>query len=658
MLERWQKEWQILLRVFVFFLLLLSLFRVVFLVFYYSEWNESGFGEALVAFWYGTRLSLKSAGHPVVFILLFCSVPIVFFENFKGKEKWRNFVIAFWIGIFTFLGFARYPYYQNFNSGFNGSIFLGVHEDPLVLLWTVNEKYPIWALIIGMIVVGWLFFRLWKKMVQGYYFSLPIFTSRIKMILYQFGIILFLVVAGITAGNGGSPFEAWAFRLKNSAIATNDVLNEAIVDDLQGLYRAWDENKRLTATSRRNIDPAQMKQYLEKLADSPTKTESMFLKDYTVRHAKGSQIEAPKKIFIIIAESYAQWPMQPEYAKYGISSGVGQIVNKPNSVWLQSILTNGPSTISAITATLTGLAETGQVATYQPETHRQAYETALAPQMKKMGYKSYFWYGGPSGWFGIKKYALSQGFEEFNGAGELGLRASENRWGAADKEFLTRAAQGIAQINEPSVHVMLTISNHSPYTIDLAKEGFPKEEVRKLLPKEKQSDEEFLIELGHQWYADREIKRFIDQMEKEEPNSLFIIVGDHGSRAMYLENSPSLYHHNSVPLIFYGKGISKNQFPSQVAGGQIQIIPTLIELIAPKGFAYYSLMPSLTEGRYYGLNSSHWMNTSVIANRSGEKSQVYGENSTPANQVNRDQEWEEAIFAYSWWRAVKGEQLK
>ncbi len=69
-------------------------------------------------------------------------------------------------------------------------------------------------------------------------------------------------------------------------------------------------------------------------------------------------------------------------------------------------------------------------------------------------------------------------------------------------------------------------------------------------------------------------------------------------------------------------------------------------------------MPSLTEGRYYGLNSSHWMNTSVIANRSGEKSQVYGENSTPANQVNRDQEWEEAIFAYSWWRAVKGEQLK
>ena len=657
MLERWQKEWQILLRVFVFFLLLLSLFRVVFLVFYYPEWGESGLKEGLIAFWYGTRLSLKSAGHPVVFMLLFCSLPIVFFEDFKGKEKWRNFVVAFWIGIFTFLGFARYPYYQNFNSGFNGSLFWGLHEDPLVLLWTVNEKYPIWAMVIGMIGAGWLFFLLWKKMFRGYYFSLPTFTNKIQRALYQFGIILFLVVAGITAGNGGSPFEAWAFRLKNSAIATNDVLNEAIVDDLQGLYRAWDENKRLTATARRNIDPAQMRQYLQKLSDSPT-TDSIFLKDFTVRYAKGTQMETPKKIFIIIAESYAQWPMQAKYVKYGISPGVSEIVRKPNSVWLQSILTNGPSTISAITASLTGLVETGQVTTYQPETHRQAYETALAPQMKKMGYKSYFWYGGPSGWFGIKKYALSQGFEEFNGAGELGLRASENRWGAADKEFLEKATQEISKIAEPSVHVMLTISNHSPYTIDLAKEGFPKEEVRNLLPKEKQNDEEFLIELGHQWYADREMKRFIDQMEKEEPNSLFIIVGDHGSRAMYLENSPSLYHHNSVPLIFYGKGISKSQFPSQVAGGQIQIIPTLIELIAPKGFVYYSLMPSLTEGRHYGVNSSHWMSTIEIASRSGEKSQVYGKNSNQAAPFVRDQEWEEAIFAYSWWRVVKGERLK
>ena len=43
----------------------------------------------------------------------------------------------------------------------------------------------------------------------------------------------------------------------------------------------------------------------------------------------------------------------------------------------------------------------------------------------------------------------------------------------------------------------------------------------------------------------------------------------------------------------YGAGIHKKILPPDVVGGHMSIVPTIIELIAPRGFIYYSIVPSL-----------------------------------------------------------------
>ena len=652
MLERWHKEWQFLIRSFLFFLGIITISRIAFLVIFYSEWNTEGTMEGLLALWYGTRLSLKSAGHPVVFLLLCCSLPAVFIKAFNGLEKWRNFWVGAWILLFVVLIFARYPYYHNFGRGFDMSIFFGIHEDPWVLLWTVNQDYPLIMLVFGIFLATFVLFLLWQKIYRLPYWQLPNLKGRIQTIGYQLLVIGCLIFLGITAGNGGSPLEAWAFRLKNSAVLGNDTLNEAIIDEVQGLYRARDEHRRLMASGGKEISQNQMKSLLQRLSPEAAVRGSTELQDYIVRSAKGGKIERPKKIFIIIAESYAQWTMLPEYQDYGVSNELLAITKKPESAWIKSVLANGDSTMYAILAVVTGLTEMGQVMTYQPESHRAPYETGLAPQMERLGYESYFWYGGPSSWMGLRRLALSQGFKEFSGSGELGLGASENRWGASDKDFLQIAAREIENIDTPSVHVVLTVSNHSPYTIDLEAEGFPGEKVQAAMSKDMLSDKNFLIELGHQWYADREMGRFINRMREKEPDSLFIVFGDHGSRNMYPSRKITMYQKRVVPVVFYGKGVSPELFKAGISGNQTQLIPTLIELIAPQGFIYYGVQPSLTEGEKYGINSGFWLTDQGVGSR--WENQQEGYHGQAIEPIQRDLEWEEAVLGYSWWRATKG----
>ena len=83
--------------------------------------------------------------------------------------------------------------------------------------------------------------------------------------------------------------------------------------------------------------------------------------------------------------------------------------------------------------------------------------------------------------------------------------------------FLIKLKQEVAQNDEPTVYVILSVSNHAPYSVDLAKAGFPKEEVRAKLPVDVQNNEDLLNKLGHYWYTDKVIGNFVEGIEIAYP---------------------------------------------------------------------------------------------------------------------------------------------
>ena len=71
---------------------------------------------------------------------------------------------------------------------------------------------------------------------------------------------------------------------------------------------------------------------------------------------------------------------------------------------------------------------------------------------------------------------------------------------------------------------------------------------------------------------------------------VFTFTGDHFGRK-FINHKPNLYEKSSVPFIMYGKNIPKEI--SEVPGSHIDIMPTLIEMVAPKDFKYFTSLRDL-----------------------------------------------------------------
>ncbi|MBF0445992.1 MAG: hypothetical protein HQL68_10425, partial [Magnetococcales bacterium] len=107
--------------------------------------------------------------------------------------------------------------------------------------------------------------------------------------------------------------------------------------------------------------------------------------------------------------------------------------------------------------------------------------------------------------------------------------------------------------------------------------------------KQSKSEADILYEMGHFWYADKVVSNFIRSTEKRLPKPLFAITGDHFGRKHMSVKRP-LYDSASVPLILYGKEVLTDiKKPKSEGGSQMDIVPTLLELTAPKGFVYHRM---------------------------------------------------------------------
>jgi hypothetical protein len=62
-------------------------------------------------------------------------------------------------------------------------------------------------------------------------------------------------------------------------------------------------------------------------------------------------------VFLIISESYANWPLLPEYSNLNIANGMRNIIRQDNAAYVPAFLPNGMSTISGVMGVITGLTD-------------------------------------------------------------------------------------------------------------------------------------------------------------------------------------------------------------------------------------------------------------------------------------------------------------
>lgn len=631
------------IKTFVFFWLLLCIYRIIFIGGMHEYIAvDSDFSLIFTAIYSGAKLSLQTAG-----ILTLCMLISLVAEGFSKRLRWFRQVCSFCVLFITTLLFiARFPFYQQFHSGFNQMIFTAMHEDVYALFISLIEEFhlPLKLCIVVLLVcvLNYIFNKFIDK--KWGFFKWSKLKSKYRLIILLIGVYL---LATLSLYGGGWSWKS-GVNWENAGITNDTFLNESILDDYQSIYRAYANQMRMEACNGLSFSAQNVRDLAKSLTNKDGGND---LSIYLAKEATGAKIEKPKHIFVIVSESYANWPLLDKYSNLHIADNMKKIIAEDDTIYTSHMLPSGSSTVGALMTMVTGMANSNLYLTTMPEALANPYITATAPQMKNLGYETSFWYAGPATWENIQEFTLAQGFDNFYSRGNIDPNATGSVWGA-DDEYLYDAIFKQIDDNKMTFSVILNTSNHSPFNIDLEKVGFDASKVVEGLPDKEKNNQELIKELGHFWYADKMASDFINKVKAKYPDSLFIFVGDHADR-YNIDKVPTMYERYSVPLIITGKGIQKDLLPEDMAGSQIDIMPTVIDLIAPEGFTYYSVGKSLSENKL-GQSYAFWITADAIGNTDDlvEKPQYFNREALPDRTVLEN--YINGVRAISWWLGKYG----
>jgi phosphoglycerol transferase MdoB-like AlkP superfamily enzyme len=371
--------------------------------------------------------------------------------------------------------------------------------------------------------------------------------------------------------------------------------------------------------------------------------------------AAGAKGVKPRHVFLVVMESYDAWSMQPEFESLHLTDEM-QALGRAG-VWVKAFVSAGSGTMPSLSTLITGLPEIGLHVNYRPLV-RQGVPTAIAPIFKRLGYRTRFFYGGYPSWQRLGDFCREQGFDEVHGGGEMARELTGNEWGVNDRDLFNFILKSTG--DEPTFDMVMSTSDHPPFSVDLKKEGCPLTAMPAELAHYGASANDVRI-MGHLWYADRCLGEFVRAAETNFSSCLFALTGDHYSRRC-LNPHPDIFERRAVPLVLYGPGVIPDGLPAgAMAGAHLDILPTLIELCAPPGFEYHAFGRNLLDfsQAQTGFGAGAIVTPKMIEETTPpEGPESLSGQAEPAQGLTDElRERDRELRALSWWRVIRGSKF-
>lgn len=228
------------LKAFIYWCLVFTVFRIAFIAIYNGQLNGE-YGDVPMALLLGLRLSLKTAGMIALIGFVFATLPKLIVKNWPADKLrfcWHAVALVFFAVCFM----TRIPYYKIFNAAFNMMLINGAHDDIYAIFVTAVKEYQLlWrfplALLLGAVLAYGL--KLWLKKVTTVEFAT---LQHKKMVMaLTLPVLAFL---WIFVRFGGAFTYSNSLNWLSAARLKSNLLNEAILDDGQALYRVHDIKKK------------------------------------------------------------------------------------------------------------------------------------------------------------------------------------------------------------------------------------------------------------------------------------------------------------------------------------------------------------------------------------------------------------------------------
>lgn len=576
------------IRFWCFFILLQQLGRACFIgVLANNLAPETRITTIVYAMMHGLRFDSVWTTCWLLISLTFFTLPTLFTSaiNQNTLHQCRRYLGCVFTVTTAFIYIASIEYYLEYKDVFNQFLFNWFYDDKVAILKTIYKGHHIILNLTIMVATILIYLRLSHYIGRN--------TTSIKKpkpehsatykIIASLIIVVFCVV-GFRGSFGSRPVQ-----LKDAGVTIDPFLNKAIASPYSSLKYAIGDYQTIKAASKNggNLSFHEVQKIAQKFFD--TDKQYTTLAQYLKKTANGSTLPKPKHIFLIVGESLDAWPLQNEYIKFNLDSNLHKLIAN-GAIYFKYFLPCATGTMETLNTLMAGVPDEDLHINYRANHH---FSTALATQFKRLGYKTQFFYGGYLSWQRVGDFANTQGFSSVYGAAHIKSWKQTNEWGVDDRTLFNFIIDKVKADNVPTFNVIMTTSNHPPFSINLDQEGFDKEKAKQLLAQYPKSNTN-VNELGHIWYADKTIGEFVNEITVLDPSTIVAITGDHYGRRHILTHAP-LFETSAVPLIIYGPNVSKycrshncNQ-QNSIAGSHIDLAATLIELVAPKGFTYHSL---------------------------------------------------------------------
>lgn len=624
------------IKLFLFFPVLCAIFRTIFIIVYNPYKSLKGKEKIIwhcyrYGFWWG----MDSNAYIFLISLIFATLPV----TFLGIPATLGNSIRVGIGIVyalvlyaTFAG--KMIFYYHFHDIFNQTLRLGAKAEKHNLVDIFFHQDHGLAILIGMVAyVAVCYWGIWAMLAIPS-ISYPSIVSPFFYYLFNVAVVIALIVGFYFFRYGGTLWHdnkpEWDTI---PAVVKKDIFfARATVDDLPALkeVRKKKPNTLLERTDEEN------REAIKAVTGCAVEEENPLYQ--FKRTAKGPRIAKPRHIFLLVGESYMRQLFEPEYKCLNLVSGGNVLLHDPHTANLPNFLSAGIISRPSIVGLMTGLFDAGLELNEREDWWHGTVPTSLPLQLKKLGYRTTYWYGGSLTYGNFNQFAPACGFDAARSATEFCGPDAPKTWvGVYDNIFLEKAAELIQQEDsgQPEFHMLYTTTFHGPFKINLKNYGYTTEGIMPDAPKAIKEDKAIQKELGTFWLSDQAIGKFIATMRQAYPDCLFIVTADHAINLACLKKftgHDETIHDCRTPMFMINhKDLDQNILGNNTIGSHMHILPTLMELIAPKGFTYYSLFPSMTEPLDHVISLYNWLRSDAIGDYDNDFYQPLGPQYAPTD---------------------------
>ncbi|MFI5314631.1 MAG: LTA synthase family protein [Myxococcota bacterium] len=469
-------------------------------------------------------------------------------------------------------------YFAEYDAQFDPWVFGLVTDDKSAIAATIWKTYPVVGLtLLALALAGAMVFgaeRVTRRAARG--LPVPALLQRRWSRGLGAALLVALTLFGLRGSLGRRPVQE-----KDLATTGDAFLNKLVENPFFALFTAIQSQRKLETDAgvRVFLPDGDVKRAARALFAAPEQPPD--LDAALQRSASGAGEPRAQHVFVVVMESYDSWSMQPKFSSLHLTDRLAALGRA--GIQARAFVSAGSGTIKSLGAIMTGLPATGLYVNYLPGL-RRGVPTSAPAIFRRLGYRTRFFYGGYLSWQRIGDFARDLGFDEVHGGDEMSAQLTGNEWGVDDDAMFRFVVTHTG--DEPTFDVIMSTSYHPPFSVDLEAKGFDVGSLRENPLCSGLSSAQLRV-LGHLWYSDQSLGDFVRDAEQKLPRSLFALTGDHYSREQSVDPRPTLFESNAVPLVLYGPEVlARVHPPAGLAGAHIDILPTLVGLVAPAGFSY------------------------------------------------------------------------